>query len=138
MEYGFNLDEFTVVADTVRNGDSFGELMLQNKVDYPKIALVAERYKDTFDVRRIRVGKPYLILKSKDTTQAAQVFIYQEDPINYTVIDFRDSVVAYKEKRPVNFIMLESVFINTLSCSNSFGIIPSKNKSCDYHTCDDG
>ena len=104
LEYGFNLDEFTVVADTIRNGDSFGELMTKNKVEYPKIAQVAERFRDTFDVRRIRVGKPYLILKSKDTTEAAQVFIYQEDPINYTVIDFRDSVVAYKEKRPVKLV----------------------------------
>ena len=108
LEYGFNLDDFTVVADTVRNGDSFGELMLQNKVEYPKIAMVAERFKDTFDVRRIRVGKPYLILKSKDTAQTAQVFIYQEDPINYTVIDFRDSVVAYKNRKKILHIEREA------------------------------
>jgi len=36
-KYGFNLDDFTVAYDTVRNGDSFGELMIKNKVDYPKI-----------------------------------------------------------------------------------------------------
>ena len=29
--YGFNLDEFRVVADTVRSGDIFGELMMENK-----------------------------------------------------------------------------------------------------------
>ena len=108
LEYGFNFNDFTVVADTVRNGDSFGELMIKNKVEYPKIALVAERFKDTFDVRRIRVGKPYLILKSKDTAEAAQVFIYQEDPINYTVIDFRDSVVAYKNKKKIRRIEREA------------------------------
>lgn len=99
--YGFNLDEFKVHADTIRYGDSFGELMLQNKVGYPKITTLAEYYKDTFDVRRIRVGKPYYILKSKDTAEAAQVFIYQNDAINYTVVDFRDSVVAYKKKREI-------------------------------------
>ena len=99
--YGFNLDEFRVVADTVRSGDIFGELMIENKVDYPKIHQLTERYKDTFDVRRFRVGKPYYILKSKDTSEVAQVFIYQEDPINYTVVDFRDSVVAYKRKREI-------------------------------------
>ena len=26
LHYGFNLDEFNVVRDTVRNGDSFGQL----------------------------------------------------------------------------------------------------------------
>lgn len=77
MEYGFNLDNFTVLQDTIRNGDSFGELMTNNKVDYPKIHKISEKYKDSFDVRRIRVGKPYVILKSKDTTETAQFFIYE-------------------------------------------------------------
>ena len=101
MLYGFNLDEFTVQADTVRFGDSFGELMLKNKVEYPKITTLAEQYRDTFDIRKIRVGKPYVILKSRDTSQAAQVFIYQNDAINYTVVDFRDSVVAYRKRREI-------------------------------------
>jgi murein DD-endopeptidase MepM/ murein hydrolase activator NlpD len=108
MAYGFNLDEFEVIADTIRSGDSFGELMLENKVDYPKIYELTQQYKDTFDVRRIRVGKPYMILKSKDTTQGAQVFIYEQDPINYTVVDFRDSVVAYKKQRQVTFVQKEA------------------------------
>jgi len=106
--YGFNLDDFTVEQDTVRNGDSFGELMLQNKVDYPKIAHVAENFKDTFDVRRIQVGKPYTILKPKDTTQAAQVFIYENDRINYTVVDFRDDVVAYKNQKAIKYVEREA------------------------------
>ncbi|MEJ2163784.1 MAG: peptidoglycan DD-metalloendopeptidase family protein [Robiginitalea sp.] len=105
---GFDLNEFHVVADTVRSGDIFGELMTENKVDYPKIHQLAQHYKDTFDVRRFRVGKPYFILKSKDTAQAAQVFIYQEDPINYTVVDFRDSVVAYKGKHDVTLVQREA------------------------------
>ncbi|MCK0161397.1 peptidoglycan DD-metalloendopeptidase family protein [Allomuricauda sp. F6463D] len=101
LHYGFNLDEFNVVQDTVRNGDSFGELMLKNKVDYPKIFTISENYRDTFDVRKIMVGKPYLILKSKDTSEVAEVFIYQNDKINYTVVDLRDSVVAYKNRKKV-------------------------------------
>ncbi|MRX62973.1 peptidoglycan DD-metalloendopeptidase family protein [Maribacter luteus] len=107
-QYGFNFDDFTVQHDTVRNGDSFGELMLSNKVDYPKIAKISEEFKDTFDVRRIRVGKPYVILKSKDTIEQAQVFIYENDPINYTVVDLRDSVVAYKDRKQVTFVEREA------------------------------
>ena len=101
--FGFNLDEFMVVHDTVRRGDSFGELMLKNKVDYPKITSVSENFKDTFDVRKIQVGKPYVILKSKDTSEVAEVFIYENDRINFTVVDLRDSVVAYKSKRKVKY-----------------------------------
>ena len=39
--YGFDLEEFHVVHDTVKRGDSFGKLMLQNNVDYPKIVTIS-------------------------------------------------------------------------------------------------
>ncbi|NJB36909.1 peptidoglycan DD-metalloendopeptidase family protein [Croceivirga sp. JEA036] len=103
-QYGFDFDAYEVVHDTVRSGDSFGELMLKNHVDYPKIVTISEKFRDTFDVRKIKVGKPYVILKSKDSVAKAQIFIYQNDKINYTVVDMRDSVVAYRDKKPVRFI----------------------------------
>ena len=105
--YGFNLDNFNVVRDTVKWGDSFGELMLKNHVDYPKVVTISENYKDTFDVRKIQVGKPYLILKSKDSLEQAQVFIYQNDKINYTVVDLRDSAMAYKGRKNVKYLERE-------------------------------
>ncbi|MGD1947158.1 MAG: peptidoglycan DD-metalloendopeptidase family protein [Croceivirga sp.] len=100
--FGFNLDNFNIVNDTVKWGDSFGELMLKNHVGYPKVVNISENFKDTFDVRKIKVGKPYLILKSKDSLQKAEVFIYQNDKINYTVVDLRDSVRAYKGRKSVS------------------------------------
>ena len=105
--YGFNLDEFEVIRDTIKSGDSFGELMLKNHADYPKIIKITEEYKDTFDVRRIRAGKPYVILKTKDTLPKAEVFIYENDRINYTVVDLRDSAIAYKEKKEVKYVQRE-------------------------------
>ena len=117
--YGFDLDEFEVQQDTVRRGDSFGELMLEHKVEYPKIYKISQEYRDTFDVRKIQVGKPYVILKSKDTTQSAQVFIYENDAINYTVIDFRDSVKAYKKRKKVKFVEKEVSGIIETSLSDA-------------------
>tara|TARA_R110002153_G_scaffold272743_1_gene441927 strand:+ start:4278 stop:5558 length:1281 start_codon:yes stop_codon:yes gene_type:complete len=105
--FGFNLDEFNVKLDTVRYGDSFGELMQEHKVDYPKVLSISENFRDSFDVRKIRVGKPYVILQSKDTLAQAQVFIYENDPINYTVVDLRDSVKVYKDKNKVKFVQRE-------------------------------
>ena len=112
-KYGFNLNDFTVVEDTIRKGDIFGELMTRNKVDYPKIYQLTQEFKDTFDVRRIRVGNPYTILKSKDTSEIAQVFIYENDPINYTVVDFRDTVLAYRGRKEVKLVEREASGIIT-------------------------
>ncbi len=118
-QYGFNLNDFNVFRDTVKSGDSFGELMLQNKVSYPKIAKISEEYRDTFDVRKIIVGKPYLILRSKDTLERAQVFIYQNDRINYTVIDLRDSVMVYKKRKKVKYVTKEASGIIETSLSEA-------------------
>ncbi len=118
-QFGFNLDQFKVKIDTVKNGDSFGELMLENKVDYPKIFKISQDFKDTFDVRRIRVGNPYMILSSKDTSETAQIFIYENDAINYTVIDLRDSVTAYKNKRKVKYVEREASGIIKTSLSEA-------------------
>ena len=119
IKYGFNFADFTVKEDTIRYGDSFGELMLQHKVDYPKIAKIAQDFKDTFDVRRIRVGKPYTILQSKDTTEGAQVFIYENDVINYTVVDLRDSVSAYTDKNKVKYVEREASGVIETSLSEA-------------------
>ncbi|MDB4291964.1 peptidoglycan DD-metalloendopeptidase family protein [Maribacter sp.] len=118
-EFGFELDNFKVKLDTVRRGDSFGELMISHKVDYPKIAKISEDFKDTFDVRKIRVGNPYMILQSKDTAETAQVFIYENDAINYTVVDLRDSVNAYKDKRDVKYVERETSGVIETSLSDA-------------------
>ena len=117
--YGFNLDDFEVLRDTIRYGDSFGELMLKNHADYPKILKITEAYQDTFDVRKIRVGKPYVILKTKDTLPKAEVFIYENDRINYTVVDLRDSAVAYKNQKEVAYRTREVAGVIETSLSDA-------------------
>lgn len=109
VEFGFKLNDYFVQQDTVKSGDSFGEILLGHHIDYPKIAEITDRVKDTFDVRKIRAGKTYTLLKSKDTTSKAQVFIYKHDNVNYTIVDFRDSIIqAYTHKKPVTYIEREA------------------------------
>ena len=107
IEYGFDLNDFSVVKDTVRDGDSFGQILFNNNVSYAKIAEIAEKIKDTFDVRRINKNKPYTILKSEDSLEQAEVFIYQKGKIDYVVVDLRDSINAYTSQLPVKYVERE-------------------------------
>ncbi len=118
-QFGFELDNYKVKYDTVRRGDSFGELMLLHKVDYPKIAKISQDFQDTFDARKIRVGNPYMILQSKDTSEIAQIFIYENDAINYTVVDLRDSVTAYRDKKDVKYVEREASGVIETSLSEA-------------------
>ena len=94
LAFGFNLDNYNVINDTIKNGESFGVIMDRHHVGYPKINQIATKIKDTFDVRRIRSGKAYTILTSKDSLRKAQVFIYKHNKVNATIIDFKDSIVS--------------------------------------------
>ncbi|MBP2831302.1 peptidoglycan DD-metalloendopeptidase family protein [Aquimarina sp. U1-2] len=104
MEFGYVLDDFTVVKDTIKPGDSFGAIMDSHGISRAKVFEITNKIKDTFNVARIMAGKPYTLLKSKDTTEKAQVFVYQNNKIEYTVIDFRDSITIQKRKKPVTLV----------------------------------
>ena len=93
-EFGFNLNDYKVKRDTIRNGDTFGFILERNNVGYPKIYQIAEQSKDTFDIRRLQLGKPYTLLCSKDSLELPKCFIYQPNLEEYVVINFQDSVRA--------------------------------------------
>lgn len=107
-EFGFNLNDYVVKRDTIRSGDSFGTILQRNNLSYPKIYQIAESAKDSYDIRKLQIGKPYTLLFSKDSLQTPQCFIYQENNIDYVVIHFADSVVTYKEKKPVTVVTKEA------------------------------
>lgn len=100
-EYGFVLDDYTVVRDTVKSGDSFGAIMDANGVSRGKVFKISQKLKKKFNPARIIVGKPYTILKAKDSAQTVRAFIYENDKINYTVVGLDGDISAHQAKRPV-------------------------------------
>lgn len=108
VQYEYVLDNYIVARDTIKNGDSFGKILFDNKVDYPTIQSISDSVNDVFDTRRIQVGKPYVLLKTKDTTEAAQVFIYEKNKQDYVVIDFQEEAfIAEQRSHPVTYIEKE-------------------------------
>jgi hypothetical protein len=90
IDFGFNLNDFNIVNDTIKSGDTFGSIIDKQNLGEKGVFDIAAQVKDSFDVRNIRKGKPYSILRSKGKTNKIQYFIYQPDKINYYIIDFRD------------------------------------------------
>ena len=116
--FGYKLDDFVVIQDTIESGESFGAILDRHHVFYPKINEIAGSIKEVFDVRRVRAGKPYTILASKDSIEKAKVFIYKHDKINATIVDFKDSVITVKRhQKPIKTILrtAEGVINSNLS-----------------------
>jgi len=99
--FGFNLNDFNVFHDTIQRGDTFGSIIENQNLGDKQVYDIIEKVKDSFDVRTVRVGKPFTFLRSKDRYKKLEVFVYQPDRGSYYVFDLRDSVTVYKKTRPI-------------------------------------
>ncbi len=136
--YGYNLDDFEVLNDTIRKNETFGIILDRHHVLYPKINKIVTTVKDTFDVRKVRTGKPYTILTSKDSTQKAQVFIYKHNKVTSTIIDFKDSLIsAYNHKEKIKLVEKKisgKIYSNLSVTMDSLGLLPTlTNKVADIY-----
>lgn len=120
FEFGYNLDQFLVFKDTIKQNETLGVILDRHHVAYPIINNIVESVKDSFDLRKLKVGKPYTILAKKDSTEQAQIFIYQPNPIDYSVIDFKDSIItACNYKKTTNTRIIEASGIIESSLFNA-------------------
>ena len=128
-KYGFKLADYKVILDTIRSGESFGVILDRHHVEYPKINKIAGAIKDIFDVRRVRAGKPYMILSSKDSLEEAKVFIYKNDKIRATIVDFKDSIIeAYTYLQPIETrekIVEGEIYSNLSNAMDSLHLSPT-------------
>ena len=100
-EYGFTFNDFKVINDTIKSGDTFGAILEKHTLpDSLSVYQIVEKVKDSFSPRNIRIGKPYLIFLDKNKPNEIKAFVYVKDRIDYTVIDFRDSISVTNKHKP--------------------------------------
>jgi len=53
-------------------------------------------------VRKIQKGKNYIIYASNDSLQSIKYFVYENDPIDFVIIDFADSIEIFTGSKPID------------------------------------
>ena len=99
FEYGIMVDSFLVTKNTVKPGQTLGEILYANHIDHPDINKIVEKSKNIFDVKRVNSGKKYTIMCSKDSLKRAKYFVYEEDAINYVVFNLQNKMSVYRGKK---------------------------------------
>ena len=118
-QFGYTLNDYHVVKDTVKSGDSFGTILEKNNLFYPQIFNIVQKAKQVYDVRKINIGKPYTILFSKDSLKSPKLFVYQPNPIDYVLVSLTDSLWAEKKSKAVKLIEFEAQGTITSSLSET-------------------
>ena len=101
IKYGFILDTFQVTTSSIQSNQFLGDILDQHRVPYQMIDQLARNSKDIFDVRKLRVGKEYMIL-AKDTVSPAEFFIYEPDVFSYVIYDLKNASAKVVEREVVS------------------------------------
>lgn len=117
--FGFKLNDFEVVQDTVRKGDTFADIFLENGFTYQQIYNINKRTKKQYNFRKIQPKKPYTFLFAKDSVASPVAFVYQPSMLEYVVVNLKDSIFAEKRKKEVILRTFEAQGVITSSLSET-------------------
>ena len=100
-EYGIDVGDLYLCTDVIQPNENLSEILSRNGIPYQVIHEIANLPNDVFDLRKLKAGRSYCIMRSKDSLQKAEYFIYEQDPVNYVVYKMGDSVAVHKGEKDV-------------------------------------
>lgn len=99
-QFGIDVNAMKVVQSNFERNQFLTDVLKEHNVDPTVIDEVARKSEAVFDVRRMRAGNSFTILKNN--AHKVNYFIYEKNPADYVVFDLRDSVQIYEGRKRVN------------------------------------
>lgn len=93
-QYGIEVNSRTVVQANFEQNQFLTDILSAHNVAPETIDKLAKKSEHIFDVRRMRAGNAFTMLKNKE--DQVDYFIYEKNPADYVVFDLRDSVKIYE------------------------------------------
>lgn len=102
IEYGFVLDSFQVIRDTIEDNWTMSHMFAPYGISQWNINVAAEKAADSLvGLRYVKEGDPFMILAEMgDTARKAKYCIYPKNIVEYVIFDFTDSVFVEKKVKP--------------------------------------
>lgn len=125
--YGMVIDSLKIERKTVKSRQRLSDILSPYNVSKDDIYNLSVSAKGVFDLRKLRVNKPYDLVHEKDSLQTARAMVYYHNDIDYLIFHLDDSI--YVEKGAKEIITKEQtttgIIRNSLSVSISeMGLSP--------------
>jgi len=98
--YGIPLSGFELERSSVKNGNTFGDLLAEHGVSAATVDSLVRIAEPMFDVHRMRAGHPIAFIFKEDGTHTPQWFVYEASPVEHIVFSLSPLNVHVHE-RPV-------------------------------------
>lgn len=119
MIYNLKIDTLDIEYGSVEKNQNLSSI-LNPHVTAQMIDRIARETRDVFDVRKIRSGGKYALVRSKDSLRKIQYFIYELNDVDFIVYDFKDSFRVFKDHKKVTKVIRTASGIITSSLWNTF------------------
>ena len=105
IEYKFGYDQSKYIFEEkkVKRGDTFGDILEDQGIDYPEIFKALEKTKNDVSFTKLQLGKPYTLIFTNDSIRELKAFVYHPTIEGYSFIQLRDSVYGKKLIKPRSY-----------------------------------
>ena len=115
-KYGYDESKYLFEEKKVGKGDTFGDILEGQGIDYPEIYKALQKTKNEVDFRKLQIGKPYTLIYTKDSIRKLKAFVYHPTIEGYSLIQLRDSVFGntFKKTRTYKDLSASGIIDNSL------------------------
>ena len=100
--YKIDITDFEVIKSTFPQNKTLSNVLCEYGIGSGTIHNLAEKSKETFDVRKIRGGNNFCLITSNDSCKILKYFIYEINPVDYIVYCFNEDLDIRTDKKEVN------------------------------------
>ncbi len=95
-------DSLIMERNSIRSGENLGEILNRYGVSTQQVETLCQKAKPVFDIRRIRAGANYTILRDS-SANTASYFVYEQNKRDHVVFDLADTMRVYNYEKPVSY-----------------------------------
>ncbi len=101
LSFGFNTNDYFLHIDTIQPNEFLADILLRHGISYQSIDHIAKNATEVYDVRNLRVKKPYALV-STDSCAKPEYFVYQPNVYRYVVYALQDSFRTKIIEKPID------------------------------------
>ena len=102
-KFGYDQSKYIFEEKKVKTGDTFGDILEDQGIDYPEIFRALEKTKNDVSFTKLQLGKPYTLIFSNDSIRELKAFVYHPTIEGYSFIQLRDSVYGKRLIKPRSY-----------------------------------
>ena len=102
-KFGYDQSKYIFEEKKVKTGDTFGDILEDQGIDYPEIFRALEKTKNDVSFTKLQLGKPYTLIFTNDSIRELKAFVYQPTIEGSSFIQLRDSVYGKTLIKPRSY-----------------------------------